>query len=98
MEVIRKNLVTIRATFTPIAGQVGTPSAARVDLVYLDLSGAEGRASIDMAQQTDGSWTAEWDSSAASNGEVEWAAYCWGGLQAADQGRFVVKANRANKA
>jgi hypothetical protein len=95
-EFIRKNKLVISGTFTPKAGQSGTPSAAHVHIVYTNLSGAQTSETLDMTHNADGSWSALWDSNNCKSGPVEWVAYCTGGLVASTQGSFNIKANLAN--
>ena len=98
MEIIRKNEVTFRATFKPIPGTVGVPSVAYVKLVYTNTGGQSATETIPMnGPDADGVWTATWDTRPARDGEVFWSVWCEGGLKAADEGMFRVKANAASK-
>lgn len=94
----RRSLLTFTAKFYALAGTVGTPSAAEVKLAYKDLSGSERQDTIPLVLGDDGeTWTCTWDTTNAGAGRVDWAARCWGGLQAATQGHFTVAANTANR-
>lgn len=94
----RRALLMFTAKFLPLAGETGTPSAAEVKMSYKDLSGSERQETIPLTLDTDGeTWTCDWDTTNAGAGRVDWAARCWGGLQAAVQGHFNVAANTANR-
>lgn len=93
---VRKNAITISATFTAANGDDNLqPSAAYVELVFQDLSGSTQRVSLTMSESS-GVWSATWDSSAAGPGTVQWVAYGTGTLEAAQQGQFEILANAAN--
>ena len=97
-EFTRHNTLVLNAKFTALPGDASTPSAAEARLVYRDLAGSEREEVIPLTLDTDGvTWTCTWDSGNSGPGRVEWSARCWGGLQAATQGSFNVKANSANR-
>lgn len=94
---IRKNLILLDATFTPVQGVVGAPSSAQIVLVYKNTSGAMVRDILPMTLQNDGvTWRAVWDSSQTIGGVVQWMTYCSGGLVGSDEGSFTINANGAN--
>lgn len=91
---IRKSLLEITATITPASGS-SQPSTVRVQLQFPTLSGTLSTASVSLTN-SNGTWTGTWDSSAAGQGTVYWAAYTEGAVQAATQGQFEISANAAN--
>lgn len=94
----RRALLKFNAKFLPIPGEVGSPSAAEVKLAYKDLSGSERQDTVSLTLNADGeTWECVWDTTNTGAGRVDWAARCWGGLQAAVQGHFTVAANTANR-
>lgn len=93
---VRGSLVTCAVTFTPTSG-TAQPSDAYVVLAYTNTSGAEVETTLTLARDTETNiWTASWDSTLAAAGAVDWWAYSSGGVQAAAQGSFTVKTNRAS--
>jgi hypothetical protein len=93
---IRKNTLQISASFTPLPGSTAAPSNAEAVLRYLNTSGAVAVDQVTMTLGDNALWTADWDSSNAAPGVVQWMAHCWGGLIAATDGDFTLKANSAN--
>ena len=94
---VRKNELVCTGIFTPAPGQVGTPTSAELVLDYTNTSDVKTTEQIQMTVGTDGTWYALWDSSNCKGGSVEWMVHCWGGLVAATEGTFHIKANRANR-
>ena len=82
---------------TPLDGGTVVPAAAHLTLAYTNTSGLRRTANIDLVNNA-GSWEAEWDTSDAAPGQVEWMAYCEGLVQAATQGSIHIVANSANLA
>ncbi len=93
--IVRKNLATFSLVFTASDGSATQPSAANVNIAYIDLGGASHTTNINLTL-TNGAWVGTWDTSASGEGTVFWAAYGYGTLQAAAQGCFEVVANLAN--
>lgn len=93
---VRGSLVTCAVTFTPISG-TSQPTSAHVVLAYTDASGDAAETTLTLAHNTETNiWSATWDSTLASAGPVDWWAYSSGGVQAAAQGSFNIKTNRAS--
>lgn len=95
---IRKNALLISGTFTAADGSGDVPTNAEVVIVYPTLAGRQ-TATIEMSLDTTTNiWSASWDSSVAIAGRVDWMAHCWGGVTAAAEGSFDLRANLANTA
>lgn len=93
---VRKNLLVCTGVFLPASGSA-TPSAATVNLSFKNMSGVLTSEEVPLTLGTDGvTWTGTWDSSQCVGGDVEWAIWSTGDVQAAQQGKFTIKANRAN--
>lgn len=96
--IIRGNLARFSAIFYDATGAVASPSSAAVIVNYLNEAGARVDSDpIEMSQQTDGSFYAEWDSSAAQPARVYWSAKAVSPAGAQD-GLFDLEANPANLA
>lgn len=93
---IRKNVLVATAVFTAADGSNTQPSSATCIVRYKTAAGP-AETSLDMTFNSGtNNWTANWDSSAALRGVVEWMIYGAGALQAAAQGQFQLDANAAN--
>lgn len=93
--ITRGNLVTFTAVFADADGVQVDPDSATLRVSYV---GPSGRTSTAVAMDNDSSppeWRAEWDSSVALEGRVEWAVLALD-PDAVDQGYFDLEANRAN--
>lgn len=99
MSFVRRNAITISATFKATDGSLTQPTVVTAVVVYKDLSGVTQRTTLTMTQVLLGSstWSVNWDSTAAGQGLVQYAVYGTGALVAADQGQFDIKANAANQ-
>ena len=91
---VRKSLIQITATFTPVSGSA-VPNTANCELQFNDLTGAPQTAAVPLSL-SNGVWTGGWDSTAAGQCTVSWVVYCAGGVQASAQGQFQIVANAAN--
>lgn len=97
-EFTRYNELVLSAKFTPVPGQIGSPSAAEVRISYLDLSGSQRSVNIPLTLSEDGvTWTCVWDTTNAGPGHVDWTARCWGGLVASTEGNFHIRANASSR-
>ena len=94
---VRKSRIKFSMKITPLDGGTVVPAAAHLTLAYMNTSGSRRTANIDLVNNA-GSWEAEWDTSDAAPGQVEWMAYCEGLVQAATQGSIHIVANKANMA
>lgn len=93
---VRGSLVTCAVTFTPTSG-TSQPSDAYIVLAYTNTSNVEVETTLTLTRDaTTNIWSASWDSTLANAGQVDWWAYSSGAVQAAAQGSFVVKTNRAS--
>ena len=93
---VRKNVLVATATFTAADGSGTQPSSATCVVRFRSQAGPQ-EVSLPMTfNSSSNTWTANWDSSAAVKGVVEWMIYSAGALQAAAQGQFQLDANQAN--
>src|SRR5512146_1122345 len=91
---IRGNTVVFTANFYDQNGQIITPVAAQVRVAYA-VRGVSTIATLSMTN-SGGTWTADWDSSVADAGNVDWHTQSTGSPSAADDGSFTLSANAAN--
>jgi hypothetical protein len=97
MSFVRKNAITVTASFAADDGTTTQPSSVICALVYPNLSGNQQTEQITLTYDpVNNIWVGVWDSNVAGQGVVSWVIYGSGTLQAADQGDFEVLANRAN--
>lgn len=94
--IIRGNTVLFSETFKNAAGVSVTPQSAELHLSFRNISGGTGSADLSMANDGDGNWQAAWDSSVAKAGTVWWSLLVTSGLQLSRDGKFTLRANRAN--
>lgn len=93
---IRKNEIVCTGTFTATDGSGAVPTNAEAILYYKNISGAMETDQVTLTANAKGVWSGMWDSSNAQDGPVDWMIHCWGGLQAASEGTFFIRANKAN--
>lgn len=93
--VVRGNVVRFEVVFKNSSGVAVDPDDANVLISYLNESNVRTLITVEMAWDSSGSWTAEWDTSVASPGMVFWSARSTNPSSAKDD-RFEVKANPAN--
>lgn len=93
--IVRKNLVTFSGTFQINGAATPQPSSAAVSLYYQNMQGAFVQQAIAMTD-TNGVWSANWDTSLTAGGWVQWTAFSQGAVQAATDGWFFVEANLSN--
>lgn len=90
----RGNVFRFTATPLDVDGEIVTPDSVTL---YLSYMGASGRVSeqIEMEMETDGDWSAEWDSSVAYKGRVHVAVRAENPSSVSED-RFDLEANLAN--
>ena len=94
---IRKNLLVCTVTFMDEDGTSIQPSAAVLFVNYRNMLGVQANDTVTMNyDDVTNSWSATWDSSRCTHGNVEWMVFGSGALQAATQGQFQIAANAAN--
>lgn len=94
MDIVRRNQVKFVLRVEADDGSV--PTAAKLNIWYLDGAGVRQIVTLDMTQGVDGDWVASWPTDVAMPGLVEWAAWSEGPVQGATQGCFNLVANKAN--
>lgn len=95
---IRGNVVVWTCEFSAPGFPGAEPSSALLRVAYPSAAPDSGEAEIPLTKGLDGKWTGEWNSStAAFGGTVSWWVKATGGLIAATEGSFLLKANAANK-
>lgn len=93
--IVRGNTVVFIATFYNQDGQAFVPAGAETIIVY-NVSGTPTTATLTMSV-VGSTWTAQWDSTVADTGTVEWHVNSTGGPpNAAADGQFTISANAAN--
>lgn len=91
----RGNLIAFETSFLDVEGIPISPATVTVTVDFVDGSGSRFSETLTMNEDTDGEWSAVWDSSEAGGGRVYWAVRAYE-PPAADQGYFQLAANRAN--
>ena len=77
------------------AGSIVTPASVVLTIDYPTRAGARTSTQISMTPGVNGTWVAEWDTSIAGRGMVEWSIDTVNPVSA-DQGQFNIKVNRAS--
>lgn len=95
--IVRGNIVEILTTFDDTEGNEVTPTQAVVTISFLNSSGIREADEIDMEQDSDGVWTAFWESHVALPGRVYWSVLAFD-PSSADEGYFELSGNPANLA
>lgn len=93
--IVRGNLVAFETSFLDAEGIPISPGSVTVTVDFVDGSGSRVSETITMSEDTDGEWSAVWDSSEAAAGRVYWAVRAYE-PPAADESFFKLAANRAN--
>lgn len=93
--IVRGNLIAFETSFLDAEGVPISPASVTVKVDFIDGSGSRTDATLTMSEDTDGEWSAAWDSSEAAEGRVYWSVRAYD-PPAADQGFFQLAANRAN--
>lgn len=94
---VRGNRIICSGTFKASDGSATQPVSAELLLRYTDVNGDMAEDVLPMTLNTQTKiWSAGWDSRLTVGGVVEWVMRSVIGLQAAAQGRFVIRANSAN--
>lgn len=93
--IVRGNLIAFETSFLDAEGVPISPASVTVTVSFLDGSGERISEPLTMSEDTDGEWSAAWDSSEAAEGRVYWSVRAYE-PPAADQGYFHLAANRAN--
>lgn len=96
--IVRGNTIRLAFTFTDGEGDPYTPSGAFVELDFPGPGTTRQQESIDLEDGGDGSWIADWDSSAAARaGKVNYTVYSNSpNPKIAQDGFFSLTANAAN--
>lgn len=92
---VRGNEIICSGTFTAVDG-VSEPSAAEAVLKYTGTNNQPATSTVALTLRPSGEWSGAWNSSLATECEVDYVIRCTGDLKAAAQGTFKVVANSAN--
>ena len=96
-KVARGNIVTWTITFLDGDGDALSPVSAVLSVNFLNDASVRESVSIDMTEDTDGAFNAQWDSVPALPGRVYWSARS-ATPNAAEDGYFELIGNLANLA
>lgn len=93
----RGDVITFTASPEDADGNPIDPATVRLYINFLGANGREDAAPISLAENTDGTWDGQWDTSGigAKQGKVDWAIRTTG-PDAASQGSFMLDVNLAN--
>ena len=91
-----QNRLRCSFTFTASDGSETEPTSAICTVNYPRPDGTRRSEKITLSKDdASGRWIGYWDSSPAVDGEVDWAAECFGPLTGAVKGTFLLEGNRA---
>lgn len=93
--IVRGNLIAFETSFLDAEGAPISPGSVTVTVDFINGSGERVSDTLTMSEDTDGEWSAAWDSSEAAEGRVYWSVRAFD-PPAADQNCFQLAANRAN--
>lgn len=93
--IVRGNVVVFSISFSDVEGLEMSPVSVDLSVNFVNGSGQRVSDAVTMTEDTDGEWSASWDSSEADAGRVYWSIRAYD-PPAADQGFFLLAANRAN--
>lgn len=95
--IFRGSVVDFSTTFTDADGVAVDPASALLVVNFLNAAGERESEAIQMDQDTDGNWVAEWSSAAAMPARTYWSMRSNNPTSAQD-GFFELRGNLANLA